>query len=210
MTEACRFLLADFTQRRRCVSGVARAASWIRSTATCRWSRTTLLFRAGTSAVRADLHPSLTYPRGLQSQSLLIPNGRTRDPDDCCKGYGYSQNLSAVYKLLRKHDPYHVTTGATECNELQAFQEPYLSLDFPSECTRRLRSGPQTSCVTLACRDSTAQKRKPILLPLAVFTAEQWSRTTGPILPSTRALSPGTSGRRSTEMAATSRYDCRR
>ena len=73
-------------------------------------------------------------------------------PDDCCKGYGYSQNLSAVYKLLRKHDPYHVTTGATECNELQAFQEPYLSLDFPSECARRLRFGPQTSCVTLACR----------------------------------------------------------
>lgn len=36
-----------------------------------------------------------------------------------------------MYQLLRRHDPYHVTTGAAECNELQAFQEPYLSLDFP-------------------------------------------------------------------------------
>jgi hypothetical protein len=50
---------------------------------------------------------------------------------DCCKGYDYSQNLSKAYKLLRKFDPYHITTGAAECNELQAFQEPFLSLDFP-------------------------------------------------------------------------------
>ena len=106
------------------------------------------------------------FPNLLSRPPIAIvadPKRLNARPDDCCKGYGYSQNLSAVYKLLRKHDPYHVTTGATECNELQAFQEPYLSLDFPSECTRRLRSGPQTSCVTLACRDSTAQKRKPIL-----------------------------------------------
>lgn len=51
--------------------------------------------------------------------------------DDCCKGYDFSRNLSHAYKLLRRFDPYHVTTGAAECNELQAFQEPFLSLDFP-------------------------------------------------------------------------------
>ena len=130
---------------------------------TCLWSRTTLLFRAGISAVRVDPRAAPSCPRGLQCALVANPKRPNAPPDDCCKGYGYSQNLSAVYKLLRKHDPYHVTTGATECNELQAFQEPYLSLDFPSECTRRLRSGPQTSCVTLACRDSTAQKREPIL-----------------------------------------------
>lgn len=51
--------------------------------------------------------------------------------DDCCKGWEYLKQLSAVYEAMKLLDPYHPTSGALECGEMHAFQEPFLSLDLP-------------------------------------------------------------------------------
>ena len=51
--------------------------------------------------------------------------------DDCCKGFDYMWQLAYVYDLIKAVDPYHLTAGFAECGELQAFQEPHLSLDAP-------------------------------------------------------------------------------
>ena len=51
--------------------------------------------------------------------------------DDCCAGYNYLLELKVVYEAMKRIDPYHVTTGALECGEMHAFQEPHLSLDVP-------------------------------------------------------------------------------
>eukprot|EP01047_Picozoa_sp_COSAG01_P036128 COSAG01_NODE_2809_length_7041_cov_4.383751_1_plen_609_part_00 len=51
--------------------------------------------------------------------------------DDCCQGQEYLLELAEVYRELKQLDPYTLTTGALECDEMHAFVEPHLSLDAP-------------------------------------------------------------------------------